>query len=182
MDVKELLDPELLPAIEAFPVFMLSNETLPSMRQPLRTPVELSDKVQRTDHQVPGDPPIPLRVHRAKDATGTLPCVYSIHGGGFVLGSYDMDDPLFDRWCPKLGIVGVSVEYRLAPEHPYPIPLEDCYAGLKWVYEHADELGVDRARIGIRGISGGGGLAAGLALLARDRGEVPIAFQLLDCP
>ena len=76
----------------------------------------------------------------------------------------------------------MSVEYRLAPETPYPGPLEDCYRGLKWVYDNATELGVDRARIGVAGISAGGGLAASLALLARDRGEVPLSFQLLDCP
>ena len=79
-------------------------------------------------------------------------------------------------------MVGVSVEYRLAPETPYPGPLEDCYAALRWTYDHADELGIDRTRIGIYGLSAGGGLAAALALLARDRGEVPLAFQLLDCP
>jgi acetyl esterase/lipase len=93
-----------------------------------------------------------------------------------------MDDQLFDRWCPPLGIVGVSVEYRLAPEHPYPAPLDDCYAALAWTFEHADELGIDRERIGIGGISAGGGLAAALALLARDRGELSPSFQLLDCP
>jgi acetyl esterase/lipase len=93
-----------------------------------------------------------------------------------------MDDAKFDHWCPALGIVGVSVEYRLAPEHPYPAPLEDCYRGLKWIYDHAAEIGVDPDRIGIAGVSAGGGLAAALALVARDRGEVPVAFQLLDCP
>jgi acetyl esterase/lipase len=93
-----------------------------------------------------------------------------------------MDDLRFDRWCPKLGLIGVSVEYRLAPETPYPGPLEDCYAGLRWVHEHAGELGLDRSRIGIGGASAGGGLAAGLALLARDRGELPVAFQLLCYP
>ena len=93
-----------------------------------------------------------------------------------------MDDARFDTQCPRFPCVGVSVEYRLAPETPYPGPLEDCYAGLRWTYEHADELGIDRERIGIAGVSAGGGLAAGLALLARDRGEVPVAFQLLDCP
>ena len=66
-----------------------------------------------------------------------------MHGGGLVLGSDHGDDPRFDRWCPLFGIVGVSVEYRLAPETPYPGPLEDCYAGLEWVHEHAAELGVD---------------------------------------
>ena len=131
---------------------------------------------------MPGDPPVPVRVHRPTGAEGHLPAIVTIHGGGYVIGSYDMDDPLLDRWCPELGIVGVSVEYRLAPETPYPGPLEDCYAALRWTYDHADELGIDRERIGVYGLSAGGGLAAALALLARDRGEVPLAFQLLDCP
>jgi acetyl esterase/lipase len=76
----------------------------------------------------------------------------------------------------------VSVEYRLAPETPFPGPLEDCYLGLKWTFEHHRELGIDPGHIGIGGTSAGGGLAAALALLARDRGEVPLRFQLLDCP
>jgi len=131
---------------------------------------------------VPGEPEIPVRVHRPKDAVGPLPCLYSIHGGGYIIGSYDMDDGFFDRVSPKVGLVGVSVEYRLAPETPYPGPLEDCYRGLKWVYDNAGRLGVDASRIGVGGTSAGGGLAAALALLARDRGEVPLSFQLLDCP
>ena len=113
---------------------------------------------------------------------GLLPAIVTIHGGGYVIGSYDMDSPLLDRWCPTLGVVGVSVEYRLAPETSYPGPLEDCYAALRWTYDHADELGIDKNRIGVYGLSAGGGLAAALALLARDRGEVPLAFVLLDCP
>ncbi|HVX20997.1 MAG TPA: alpha/beta hydrolase [Acidimicrobiales bacterium] len=145
-------------------------------------PIPLSDAVDRRDVEVPGTPPVTVRVHRPVGADGPLPCVYSIHGGGYVLGSYDMDDARFDVWCPRYGCVGVSVEYRLAPETPYPGPLEDCYAGLKWVYDHHDDLGVDRDRIGVAGISAGGGLAAALALLARDRGEVPLRFQLLECP
>ena len=145
-------------------------------------PVELSDKVERKDYVVPGDPDVVIRVHRPVGASGPLPCFYAIHGGGYVLGSYAMDDARFDAWCPEFGCVGVSVEYRLAPETPYPGPLDDCYLGLKWVYDHHDEIGVDPEHIGIGGVSAGGGLAAGLALLARDRGEVPLRFQLLDCP
>ena len=76
----------------------------------------------------------------------------------------------------------MSIDYRLAPEHPYPAPLDDCYAGLLWTAQHADELGIDPARIAIAGASAGGGLAAGLAILARDRGEVAVAFQLLIYP
>ena len=79
-------------------------------------------------------------------------------------------------------MIGVSVEYRLAPETSYPGPLDDCYSALRWTYDNADELGIDKERIGIYGLSAGGGLAAVLALLARDRGEIPVAFVLLDCP
>jgi acetyl esterase/lipase len=93
-----------------------------------------------------------------------------------------MDNLRFERWCPQLGLVGVSVEYRLAPETPYPGPLEDCYAGLKWVFEHADQLGIDRTRIGIGGSSAGAGLAAALALLARELGGPRPTFQLLAYP
>jgi acetyl esterase/lipase len=181
VNVKDLLDPEIEPFISAIPFEALDESMLPAIRA-AKVEVPLSDDVARADREVPGDPPVPVRVHRAKDAEGLLPCVYSIHGGGYVLGSYDMDDMMFDRWCPTYNIVGVSVEYRLSPETSYPGPLDDCYAGLKWTYDNAEELGIDRERIGVRGISAGGGLAAGLALLARDRGEVPLAFQLLDCP
>jgi acetyl esterase/lipase len=182
-----VLDPELVPLAGTAPVLELSDEFIAAMRGQGTTglfgaPLQLSDKVERTDHVVLDEPRVVVRVHRPRGFAGALPCVYSIHGGGYVFGSYEMDDPKFDVMCPDLGFVGVSVEYRLAPETPYPGPLEDCYAGLKWVYEHAADIGVDPARIGIAGISAGGGLAAGLALLARDRDEVPVHFQLLECP
>jgi acetyl esterase/lipase len=172
------LDPEIQPVMDVFPVLALSPETLPAMRGAFPAG-ELSDRVERTEHHV-GD--VPVRVHRPVGVEGQLPCIFSIHGGGYVLGSYAMDDATFDQWCPTLGVVGVSVEYRLSPETAYPGPLEDCYAALKWAYDEAESLGIDRSKIGIRGVSAGGGLTAGLALLARDRGEVPVAFQLLDCP
>jgi acetyl esterase/lipase len=179
-----ILDAEIAPLLELAPVFELTVETLPAMRDARNTQwqVELSDRVERTDHVVSDDPRLVVRVHRPKGMSGPLPCVYSIHGGGYVLGTYAMDDARFDRYCPSFPCVGVSVEYRLAPETAYPGPLDDCYAGLRWTFDHADELGVDTARIGIAGISAGGGLAAALALLARDRGEVPVAFQQLECP
>jgi acetyl esterase/lipase len=178
-----LLDSELVPLLETAPAFSFSADLLPSIREAgLGMPVELSDAVERTDHVVSTDPRVVVRVHRPKGISETLPCIYSIHGGGYILGSYAMDDARFDRYCTLFPCVGVSVEYRLAPETPYPGPLEDCYAGLQWTYEHSHELGVDADRIGIAGISAGGGLAAALALLARDRGEVPLSFQLLECP
>jgi acetyl esterase/lipase len=182
VSVKSLLDPELRPVLDAFEMPPVDAKSVAMMRSASFASPDLSDAVVRTEHEVPGDPPVPVRVHRAKGAEGLLPAIVTIHGGGYVIGSYDMDSPLLDRWCPSLGVVGVSVEYRLAPEASYPDPLEDCYAALRWTYDNAAELGIDQERIGLYGLSAGGGLAAALALLARDRGEVPLAFVLLDCP
>ena len=176
------LDPEVAAVAELVPFADLNAEILATFRTAFALETPASATVDRIEHVVPGDPAVPLRVHRAKGAGGARPCVYSIHGGGYVLGSNTMDDPRLEDWCPKLGVVGVSVDYRLAPETPYPGPLEDCYRGFVWTHAHADELGIDPERIGVMGVSAGGGLAAALALLVRDRGEVPLAFQLLDSP
>jgi acetyl esterase/lipase len=181
VNVTDLLDPEIAKAVTALPFESLNDEQVAAIRSVVLPRLE-SPEVETEDRTLSGEPDIQVRVHRPKGATGSLPCVYSIHGGGYVLGSFSMDDALFNQLCPSLGLIGVSVEYRLSPETPYPGPLEDCYRGLKWAYDNASELGIDRSRLGIRGISAGGGLAAALALLARDRGEVPLAFQLLDCP
>ena len=182
MQVNQALSSDIAAALDALPVVALNDDVLAVARATPRPSVPLSDAVTRTERVVPGDPPVPVRVHRAVDATGTQPGVISIHGGGMVIGTYDQDDPLWDAWCPRLGVTAVAVEYRLAPETPYPGPLEDCYAALVWTHQHADELGIDRDRIGVRGVSAGGGLAAGLALLVRERGGPALAFQLLDCP
>ncbi len=121
---------------------------------------------------------VPVRVYRPVESSGTLPGVLWIHGGGYVLGGVEEDDLACQHVCEAVGCVVVSVEYRLAPEHPFPAPLEDCYAALKWMAGNALDLGVDPARIAIAGGSAGGGLTAGLALLARDCGEVSVAFQV----
>jgi acetyl esterase/lipase len=185
-DINALLDPEIAAAIDGLDLGFatLSNETLADVRAgwaALPRP-EVSDLVARTDHVVTERPTVSVRVHRDKAASGNLPCIYWVHGGGLVVGSNIGDDPRFDKWCPALNCVGVSVEYELAPESKYPGPLEDCYAGLAWVHANAQELGIDVNRIGIGGSSAGAGLASGLALLARDRGELPIAFQALIYP
>jgi acetyl esterase/lipase len=179
-----ILDEEIAPLLELAPAFQLSVDALPALRdvRNVAMQVELSDAVERTDHVVSDDPHVVVRVHRPRAVSGPLPCVYSIHGGGYVLGTYAMDDARFDRLCPTFPCLGVSVEYRLAPETAYPGPLDDCYAGLCWTFEHAAELGIASDRVGIAGVSAGGGLAAALALLVRDRGEVSVAFQLLECP
>jgi acetyl esterase/lipase len=193
VDVQKLLDPEVMavmgPMIQGFGLDGLTLEQIPAVRAEraaLRPPVELSEAVEGKDYLVPGPegaPEVTVRVYRpARPTNSALPCVFWMHGGGYIFGTYDSENPRFDRWVQELGCVGVSVEYRLAPEHPYPAPVDDSYAALKWVFEHASELGIDAGRIGIGGASAGAGLAAGLALLVRDRAEFSIAFQLLIYP
>jgi acetyl esterase/lipase len=179
------LDPELAPTIEGLPPIQLDAAALPALRERQRlvaAAVPLSDAVVRADHSVDADVALAVRVHRPAGVDRPLPGVVSLHGGGLVVGTHLTDDALFDRWCPALGVVGVSVDYRLAPEHPYPAALDDAAAALAWTHANAAALGVDRACIGVRGVSAGGGIAAALALLARDRRGPAVAFQLLDAP
>lgn len=122
-----------------------------------------------------------LRVYRPASSP-SVPCLYWMHGGGMMIGSVDMDDALLVDTVERLGIGAVSVEYRLAPEHPDPAPVEDCYAGLLWTARHGSEYGLNSDRLAVGGISAGGGLAAGIALLARDRGGPAVTFQLLLAP
>jgi acetyl esterase/lipase len=178
------LDHELRPLAEALPDLTLDDATLPTLRDMLADmvlPAEASPGVTRTDHVVDELTGVVVRVHRPTQVSGGRPCVYSMHGGGYVLGNRSMDDERLDRWCSRFGCVGVSVEYRLAPEHPFPAAHEDCLAGLTWVLAHAGELGVDPGRVGLAGISAGGGLAAALALVARDRG-LQVRFVVLEAP
>jgi acetyl esterase/lipase len=126
---------------------------------------------------------ITVRVRRPPESVGgtdaPLPALLWIHGGGFVAGSAWQDDKLCAHLAAELGALVASVDYRLAPEHPYPVPLHDCHDALVWLAARDD---VDADRIAIGGASAGGGLAAALALLARERGEVRPAFQLLSYP
>src|SRR5215831_16434520 len=141
--------------------------------------------VRSEDRRVPGPagaPEVFVRIYQPMDRPAVLPALLWIHGGGYVLGSVERDD-LLAKHLAKVGqCVVASVEYRLAPEYPFPAPVEDCYAALKWLATHSADLGVNKSRIAIGGASAGGGLAAGLALLTRDRAEVELAFQLLIYP
>lgn len=136
----------------------------------------------RAPGRTPGDPGVPLRVYRPEGVAGQLPAVYGVHGGGFVLGSYDVDHDLNLRFARELPAVVVAVDYRLAPEHPYPAPLDDVHAGLLWLVGHAAELGVDAARVALWGDSAGAGLAAGVALRLRDLGGPAIRHLHLHSP
>jgi acetyl esterase/lipase len=125
---------------------------------------------------------VALSLLRPADSTDESPVLYWMHGGGMVIGNRYMDDARLIEWCRWLGCVCISVEYRLAPEAPYPAPLDDCEEGLRFIVEHVDDLRIDPQRIGIAGRSAGGALAAGLALRWRERGLVPLGFQFLEYP
>ncbi len=124
---------------------------------------------------------IPIRLY-TPEGEGPFPVLVYFHGGGWVLGSIETHDPICRELAQAIGCVVVSVDYRLAPEHPFPVPLEDCYAAVCWVARHAAEINGDAQRIAVGGDSAGGNLAAAVTLTARDRGTPPIAYQLLIYP
>jgi acetyl esterase/lipase len=129
--------------------------------------------------ELPVAPGVTVRLHRPAVLDGPAPALLWVHGGGLVTGNARMDERFCTRVRDELGAVVASVGYRLAPEHPFPAPLEDCWAALRWL---AAQPEVDPGRIAIGGASAGGGLAAALAIAARDRGGVHPVFQLLVYP
>ncbi|MEV6205660.1 alpha/beta hydrolase [Kitasatospora sp. NPDC051914] len=144
-----------------------------------------STGVKVEDVRVPGAPGAPdvlLRTYRPQGRPGPLPLLYTLHGGGFVLGNPDVDHEDNLHLCRELQVLVVSADYRLAPEHPYPAALEDCWTGLCRLVEQAAGFDLDADRIALRGDSAGGGLAAGLAMLVRDRGGPHIRLQQLHSP
>ena len=190
MDLLARMDPEVAEVLPHLPPLDLTD--IPAARAAMLEMLaavtegfEPSEQVSRQDHRVPGlngDPEVLVRHYRPTDQSRALPCLYWIHGGGHVLGQVDQDDLMMEHIVTEVGCAVVSVDWRRAPEHPFPAPMNDCYAGLLWTWQHAAELNVDPGRIAIGGASSGGGSAAGLALLARDKGEVPVRFQLLIYP
>ncbi|MEP9360228.1 alpha/beta hydrolase [Sphingomonas sp. KR3-1] len=186
---RHLVDPELFDLLDLWPAVTLDASLLPLIRAPGRLPlgeIVNPERVEKREATAPGRdgaPDVPLLLYRPAGRAGeVLPCIYHIHGGGYVGGAAAGMEPVHRLMVEALGCALVSVDYRLAPETPFPGPLEDCYAGLAWLHAHADDLAIDAARIGIRGESAGGGLAAALALLVRDRDEFAIAFQQLIYP
>jgi acetyl esterase/lipase len=146
----------------------------------LTPPVE-GVTVTRFGTTAPDGADVPLRWYRA-EGSDTGAAVLYVHGGGMILGDLDMYDPLIRGIVAESGVPALAVDYRLAPEHPHPVPVEDCYAALVWLAGHAGELGVDLSRVAVMGDSAGGGLAAGVALIARDRGGPALARQILIYP
>jgi acetyl esterase/lipase len=193
MDLTSRLDAEHLAVYRAMPEDLLAGliDDLPATRDRAAALAAAVTRppwpagVATEDRYAPGPagaPDVLVRVYRPEGLPSPAAALYWVHGGGMVMGSIAMNDDMCASIADHLKIVVTSVEYRLAPEYPYPAPLEDCYAGLKWFAGISGELGVDPTRIAIGGASAGGGLAAGLGLLARDRGEVALAFQLLVYP
>ena len=132
--------------------------------------------------------PIPLRIYRPA-GTGptpspgsTLPALVYFHGGGWTIGDLDTHDVLCRQLCNGSGAVVVSVDYRMGPEHRFPAAVDDCLAATRWARHAASELGVDPARLAVGGDSAGANLAAVVAILARDAGDLPVAYQLLIYP
>jgi acetyl esterase/lipase len=183
-------DPELAPFVELIPQSDFSNieasrANLASLIAPLNAGVDTTG-VTTDDRAVPGAegaPSVPVRVYApADERVAGRPALLDIHGGGFCSGSIDMEHAIAVRIVRDLGAVVVVVDYRLAPEHPFPAGVDDCYAALQWMHREADDLGIEPARIAVGGQSAGGGLAAAVALMARDRGGPPICFQFLGIP
>jgi triacylglycerol lipase len=185
---RHLVDPELLSFLEFLPTRDLSDDNLAEMRaNAIALPVdpEVDAKVSSQRLAVPGPegaPEVEVICYRPIAAMGDLPCIFHIHGGGYVGGKAESQAGPHKAYALELNCAIVTVEYRLAPETRFPGAVEDCYAALKWLFANPSVPGVDLTRVGVMGESAGGGLAAALALLVRDRGEIKLAFQQLIYP
>lgn len=183
------VDPELRGVLNMMPQEDFTRELLKEIRTGMGaiiTPAPVNDDVTVSERFVPGPegaPDVRVLQYEPKIKSGcSRPGILYIHGGGYILGMPEMLDAGCRKLSAEIDCVVVSVDYRLAPEHPYPAPLEDCYAALQWFSSSAAELGVNPANIAVVGASAGGGLTAGLCLLARDRGGPAISFQAPLCP
>lgn len=185
MNTRHLVDPELVPMLDLMPGVSFSLESLPEIRQQSEGRFAMFGEPPLTPVvKTIAGPAGALEIYWFDPAPGTSgrPAMLHIHGGGMVIGSARTMQHSPSGIAAALGIPVASVEYRLAPETPFPGPQEDCLAALAWLAKHADELGIDPARIGIFGESAGGGLAAGVAQMARDTDGPALAAQVLIYP
>lgn len=187
---RHLVDPELVDLLAALPAREINLENLKVIRDTRRGPTQGAPDARAIEvaaevHQIPAPrsrSTLTLRSYRPLRGRSPFGCILHIHGGGFVAGSGELLETSHRQLCAELRCAVVSVDYRLAPETVFPGNLEDCYAALSWIFERATAFDVDPQRIGVMGESAGGGLAAALALLARDRSTYSPAFQHLVCP
>ncbi len=184
------LDPQaraVLDAMPALPEFdQFDDAALPLLREATnaqrRVAPDLESVARVEDREIPGPSGrLPVRIY-VPDRAGPHGALVYFHGGGFVFCNLDTHDATCRSLANAAGCVVVSVDYRLAPEHPFPAAPEDCYAATRWTAEYAPSLGIDPARIAVGGDSAGGNLAAVVALMARERGGPPLRFQLLVYP
>ena len=176
------MDPELEPFVPLFPAADLADpvtarEKLAELSRAASAPDEAALKIE--DRTVPADPDVAVRIYRPQRAQGAI---VWLHGGGFVMGDLETEHPWAARVADGSGAVVISVGYRRAPEHRFPAALDDVYAVLTWTAAHVADLGIDPGRIAVGGHAAGAGLAAAVALRARDQQGPPICFQLLNQP
>tara|TARA_Y100000385_G_scaffold225381_1_gene235811 strand:+ start:4049 stop:5026 length:978 start_codon:yes stop_codon:yes gene_type:complete len=184
------IDEELLLALDSFPELNIwtdldkTRSLGKKMRQQIIGQLPPVEGVQHADYALPQDDGHNLifRVYRPDTQIDPLPVLLWMHGGGYCLGAMENDDHIVRQFVKETGCIMVSVDYRLAPEFPYPIALNDCYAVLAWIADHSQELALNPLRIAVGGVSAGAGLAAALALYVRDHSDIKLAFQLLLCP
>ncbi len=188
MNTRHLIDPELLPVLDMFPVIDFDAIGLDAVRAGTQASIaavprpDLPVTVEEVTIPAGRHGPAMRALLLTPQGVRSPAAILHIHGGGYVLGNPEISLPNLMSTAFELGCIIVSPDYRLAPETRFPGPVEDCYAALGWLHGRAGPLGIDVGRIAVMGESAGGGLAAALALLARDRGEYRLAFQLLDAP
>ncbi len=193
MNANRIYDPTVEKLASLFPRFDISdaagarailNKYMEAMAaEGVERPTD--DRIEEIERTIPGPngaPDVPIRIYMPKDRTEAGPGFVNFHGGGFILGDLETEHPRCLIMAAEGGAVSVGVDYRLAPENPFPAGVEDCYAALQWVAGHAEELKIDPTRIAIGGGSAGGNLTAAVALMARDRGGPDVAFQMLIYP
>jgi acetyl esterase/lipase len=187
-------DPELgaaLQALDGLLPSLASDDGIAAVRQAIAAMSPSDEELRRDgavdaqERSIPGwdgTADLGLLICRRAGTAEPAPAIYHMHGGGMLAGDHRTGIGALVDWVEELGVVVASVDYRLAPEHPHPVPVEDCYAGLVWTVDHAPALGIDPERVVLAGTSAGGGLAAAVALMARDRRGPSLLGQMLMCP
>ena len=190
--MKSKIDPEIIPYLDEFPLLDLSDHTLSQIRDELNTmsiataaEIDSFGHIVIEDKQLSGpelDRSLRVRIYSNECKSKATPAVLWIHGGGYILGCPEMDDQMACQMVDGVGCTVISVDYRLAPEDPYPAALDDCDFALRWLIENAVSLRIDPCKVAIGGASAGAGLAATLALRCRDRADTSISYQCLIYP
>jgi len=189
MSSRHLVEPDLWPLLDAFPTVSLSAANLAAVRSArdsmLSQMPPRPDTVSVEQRYIAGPagaPEVRTKIYCRKEGVALRPAILHLHGGGYIMGDPEFMGPQCALWADAFDAVVVGPAYRLGPETAFPGNIEDAYAALAWMVAHADELGIDTARIAVAGESAGGGLAAALALLVRDRGEYAFCHQQLIFP